>query len=222
MITKLNFLIKAFISPYCKYNFLKKLNKSSEILDIGCGNVQTAKACKFFVRNSYYCGVDIQREIKKSLSNKYIDKYIICDVNQFNNSISSIPKNFDAVICTHVLEHCEDRIKKLEIFLRKLKPGGQIYLSFPSEDSIYFPSRAGTLNYFDDPTHILNPPKFNLIINTLIKNKIRIKYKEKRYRPLFLFIVGHVADLICKIRRKGSIGVWEKWGFESIIIGTKI
>ncbi len=220
--SKLKFLLKAFISPYCKYSFLKKIKKSSEILDIGCGNIQTAKACKLLVRNSYYCGIDIKRQIKKSLSDKYIDKYIISDVDEFDYSISKIPKIFDVIICTHVLEHCEDRIQKLENFLKKLKRGGELYLSFPSEESVNFPSRAGTLNYFDDPTHLLNPPKFNLIIDTLIRNNIRIEYKQKRYRPLILFIIGHFADLICKIRGQGSIGIWEKWGFESIIIGKKV
>tara|TARA_Y100000589_G_C27163685_1_gene633881 strand:+ start:306 stop:1001 length:696 start_codon:yes stop_codon:yes gene_type:complete len=220
--SKLKFLLKSFLSPNCKYAFLKKLNKSSKILDIGCGNIQTAKACKLLVRNSYYCGIDIKREIKKSLSDKYIDNYIISDVDKFDDSIISIRTNFDAIICTHVIEHCEDRVQKIENFLKKLKKGGKLYLSFPSEESINFPSRAGTLNYFDDPTHLFNPPAFNIIINTLIKNNIRIEYKEKRYRPLVLFILGHLFDLICKIRKKGSIGVWEKWGFESIIIGSKI
>ena len=216
--SKLKFLLKAFISPHSKHSFLKKLKKSSEILDVGCGNIQTAKACKSLVKNSYYCGIDIQMQIKKSLSDKYIDKYIISDIDKFDDSISSIPKNFDAIICTHVIEHCEDRIQKLENFLKKLKPGGQIYLSFPCEESVNFPSRAGTLNYFDDPTHLLSPPKFNLIVNTLIMNNIQIKYQQKRYRPLFLFVFGQLADFICKIRGRGSIGVWEKWGFESIII----
>ncbi len=224
MINKSNlvFLFKAIISPYCKYNFLQKLQKSSTILDIGCGNIKTAKACKFLVKDSYYCGVDIKRHIKRSLSDKYIDKYIICDVDQFDNEISLIKRKFDAIICSHVIEHCEDRIPKLENFLKKLKTGGKLYLSFPSEESINFPSRSGTLNYFDDPTHLLKPPEFNLIINTLRENSIKIKYKSKRYRPFLLFVLGQLADLICVIRKKGSLGVWEKWGFESIIIGEKI
>ena len=38
-----------------------------------------------------------------------------------------------------------------------LKKGGIIYLVTPSEKSIDFPSREGTLNYYDDKTHKYKP-----------------------------------------------------------------
>lgn len=222
MFEKYIFLFKSFLRPNCKYSFIRNLKKSSKILDIGSGNINTAKASKYLVKNSIYYGIDIYRNISKSLSNQYIDNYIITDKNKFNKEIRKIEIEFDAVICSHVIEHVDDREETLKSLITKLKKGGYLYLSFPSEYSVNFPSRSGTLNYYDDPTHIDKPPEFKKMIEILKQNQIKIEFKSKRYRPLFLFLIGFIADLVCVISKKGSIGVWEKWGFESIIIGEKI
>ena len=54
--------------------------------------------------------------------------------------------------------------------LKKVKRGGSLYLSFPSAKSLSFPSRIGTLNYYDDITHNNEPPDLENIIEILKKN----------------------------------------------------
>ena len=155
------------------------------------------------------------------MSSKYLDNYLVVDRLEFNNEIDKIPGEFDAVICSHVIEHCDDRNATIKSFSQKLKNGGTLYLSFPSEDSVNFPSRGG-LNYYDDKTHKEEPPKIKEVLKELEKYNIIPIYKTKRYRPIILYLIGFITDLICMITDKRIFSVWEKWGFESIIIGKKI
>jgi SAM-dependent methyltransferase len=65
-----------------------------------------------------------------------------------------IPENnFDMIIMSHVIEHLHNGDKVITGLLSKLKKGGIIYLEFPSERSVSFPSKRETLNFYDDPTH---------------------------------------------------------------------
>ena len=66
--------------------------------------------------------------------------------------------------------------------LQSLKDGGQIFISFPSERSITFPSRAGTLNYYDDLTHKEFPPDFDGIIDLLRENYFEIIFCRQDIR----------------------------------------
>ena len=70
-----------------------------------------------------------------------------------------------------------------------LKHGGWLYLSFPAEESVNFPSRAGTLNFRDDPTHD-QMPRYRDVIAALEAQGMTIEFTRKRHRPPLLFLVG--------------------------------
>src|ERR1039457_228261 len=57
------------------------------------------------------------------------------------------------IVMSHVIEHLHNGDKVIASLLSKLKKGGIIYLEFPSERSVHFPSKRETLNFYDDPTH---------------------------------------------------------------------
>jgi hypothetical protein len=106
--------------------------------------------------------------------------------------------------------------------LGALKIGGRLYLSFPCERSVEFPKRVGVLNYYDDPTHKLSPPKFDEIVAFILSRGFHIEYSERNYSPKILSLVGRVFDPLSKIRKRKFLGTWEYYGFESIIIARKL
>jgi hypothetical protein len=122
------------------------------------------------------------------------------------------------------LEHCNDREETFNGIVKILKHGGNLFVSFPTKDSINFPSRKGTLNYYDDSTHKYNPPDFYKIISTLKENNFDIIFSSSSYKPLLYFLIGLLLEPLSKITNRvlfNSYGTWSYWGFESIIWARK-
>ena len=149
-----------------KTAFLNKLKNDAKILDVGCGNDSPIRT-KIILPNCKYTGIDIENYNQSLNPVNVADKYIMTNSKNFSKSISQINELFDAIISTHNIEHCEERELVLKNMCDKIKPGGLLYLTFPSEDTIEFPSRNGTLNYYDDNTHLYNPPEFNEVLKIL-------------------------------------------------------
>jgi hypothetical protein len=101
-----------------------------------------------------------------------------------------------------------------------LKVGGRMYLSFPSEASVGFPSRSGCLNYYDDTTHKGGPPDFEAITDILLERGFSILYSARRYRPPLFWTLGLISEPLSKGRVRMQ-GTWEYYGFESIIWAQK-
>ena len=217
---KVNIVAQLFLRPRGKFSFLNDIPENSKILDIGCGNSSAFKI-KTFLPNSYYVGVDICEYNNKHDSNIYADEFLITDPNNFVNSINSLNIKFDAIISSHNLEHCNDRYGTLNAMVDRLNIGGKIYLSFPSEKTINFPKREGTLNYYDDPTHKGLPPDFNLILEILKEKSLNILFSTPSYKPFILNRIGYFTNLISNFTKKVSIGVWEWWGFEAIVVAQR-
>ena len=64
-----------------------------------------------------------------------------------------------------------------------------LFMSFPNSDSVDFPHREGTLNFYDDPTHIYIPD-MELIINILKNEGVKIIMEKKGYKPVYYCILG--------------------------------
>lgn len=142
-------LIKQYLDVLLRPNgrafFLSRLVSNAFILDVGCGNNSPFKTKKILPKCTYY-GIDVgdYNQARPNLA----DEYILTDSANFTSEISKFKNQFDALISCHNLEHCEDRSGVLLAMLQSLRVGGQIFISFPSECSIAFPGRAGTLNYY--------------------------------------------------------------------------
>ena len=95
-------------------------------------------------------------------------------------------------------------------------------MSFPCEESVHFPSRKLTLNYFDDTTHTGNPPVFDDVLNTLERNGFYLLYSTRSYQPLALSVLGFLQEPLSRAINNNMQGTWAYYGFESIIWATKL
>jgi SAM-dependent methyltransferase len=210
--------LEKILRPKGKIAFLRMLKSNVKLLDVGCGNNSPFKT-KQILPKCEYVGIDIgdYNQAKPNIA----DQYILTTPNQFAATIHQFANQCDAVISAHNLEHCDDRDATLNAMLSSLKINGCLYLSFPCKESVLFPKRYGTLNYYDDCTHQLTPPNFEDIINVLQKNGFEILYAIKNYRPLLLRIIGFLIEPFSSRKKKAMRGTWEYYGFESIIWARK-
>jgi SAM-dependent methyltransferase len=162
-----------------------------------------------------YTGIDVSNynQEKPNLA----DEFVIASPEGFAREVAKRENSFDAVISSHNLEHCDDREGTLSAMLLALKPGGRIYISFPSSASTGFPSRGGTLNYFDDSTHKSSPPDFDDLIRTLSERRFEVIFAAKRYRPVILYALGLLLEPVSRVLGRRVPGTWEYYGFEAIV-----
>lgn len=217
---KIKIYIAIILRPNGKFSFLNSIAKNSKILDVGCGSNSAFKV-KTFLPNSYYVGLDIQDYKNDHDANLYADEYILTDPNKFVDKLIFQDRKFDAILSSHNLEHCNDRYGTLNSILDLVKKGGKIYLSFPSEKSINFPNKDGCLNYYDDITHKGLPPNYRMVIEIIKKKSFIILFSSKSYKPFILHIIGFFSNILSKYTKKTTFGLWEWWGFETIIIAQK-
>jgi SAM-dependent methyltransferase len=137
------------------YRFLKKYfeNKPFKLLDVGAGNHSATKITTLFPACEYY-GLDLNRNYNYDAEDfKRMKDFYELDLIQLD--YSAIPDNyFDAIWIVHVIEHLPNGDKVIQKLMDKLKPGGFIYVEYPGKQSTRLPSMYGTLNFYDDPTHV--------------------------------------------------------------------
>ena len=208
--------LKLFLRPGGKVDFLSSIPKKSFILDVGCGN-NSPLLVKAIRPNSYYVGIDVDNYNNEYDVVKVADEYILSDPQNFVKSLKSIDRNFDAIISSHNIEHCNDRLGVLNAMIDKLNYGGKLYLSFPSKETVNFRKGIG-LNYYHDPTHKDLPPDFQAIIQILRDKKLKIIFSKISYKPFLLHTIGFFTNLISYFTKNLHAGMYEYWGFESIII----
>lgn len=210
--------LKNILKPHGKSAFFSHLPKECRVLDVGCGN-DSPRLFKLDFPHGHYTGIDVSnyRQSGPILA----DQYILTSPEEFADAIRGLTDQFDAVVSSHNLEHCIDRQATVEAMAGVLKPGGYLYLSFPSTASINFPSRDGTLNFFDDKTHVGLPPEVDAVAATLIENGLEIIFSNPRYRPPLMAAVGMLHEPYSHITAKVSRGTWEYFGFEAIIWAKK-
>jgi 2-polyprenyl-3-methyl-5-hydroxy-6-metoxy-1,4-benzoquinol methylase len=72
--------------------------------------------------------------------------------------------SFDSITCMHVVEHLKTMSNLWLEISRLLKPGGRVYVETPGLESVDTPTPPAylqgkiTLNFYDDPTHVLPVP----------------------------------------------------------------
>lgn len=138
-----------------KFYFLNKAmnGRDFRILDIGAGNHSPSKTTRLFPRCEYY-GVDLNKDYNYDDADyKVIKGFYEKDLTQLQ--LDDIPDDyFDFIMMAHIIEHLHNGDKVLELLAKKLKKGGYIYIEYPGQKSTKLPSMYGTLNFYDDGTHV--------------------------------------------------------------------
>lgn len=138
-----------------KFAFLQKCfgDRSFHLLDIGSGNQSATKTIALFPQCQYY-GLDLNRDYNNNAADFALMKaFYEMDLTKLD--FKQLPDNFfDAILIVHVIEHLHNGDEVLKHLLPKLKSGGWLYVEYPGKKSTKLPSMKGTLNYYDDSTHV--------------------------------------------------------------------
>jgi SAM-dependent methyltransferase len=211
----LNNVKKRLILYHPRYKFISALPQGSKVLDLGCGSCDAMNKFRGMRPDLVFAAVDI-KDVKNSIPE---------GIEFHSVDIQSTPlpfkeNSFDAIYCSHVLEHLYSTHLIAREITRVLKRGGQIYIETPSTRSLRVPSfkycheQGVPLNFYDDPTHIKPFSKTGLFI--FLRNigfgKIKIGTARNPWSLLlspFFFLAG----LIFKNRLWLTLPVWEVTGW---------
>jgi SAM-dependent methyltransferase len=193
------------------------------ILDIGCGN-NSPSITKHWFPECHYSGADIQQYNNNNDDIAAMDAFY--QVGADGTGYSSIPdRSFDFIILHHVIEHMPAPVPILSEICSKAKPGGYIWVAFPSVRSLSFPPAAeGTFQFCDDDSHIYIPG-VREIANVLLGNGVTILHAG-RTRDLAREFVGAAVLPWALLKRliTGRLsvrGLWYLLGFEDHVFGQR-
>ena len=209
----------SYLRPLGKEAFLRQLPSSPTILDVGCGNESPLRT-KVLRPDSRYIGVDVTDY--NQTSQEHMDEYALCKPSEFNATLARYRGTADAVISSHNIEHCDYPEETLELMVDALRPGGHLFIAWPCEASVDFPSRQGTLNFHDDPTHQHDVPPYRMVRDSLA-GSLDVVRESRRSRPPVPFAIGAFLEPVSAVSKRVMPlrSTWALYGFESIIWARK-
>ena len=219
------FNFKKFIIP-ARFWYIKKYQNKKKlfVLDVGCGS-RSSELTRMWLDVAQYDGVDKGFWHNDSDSYKGIDNLFFLDLDE--SQLDEI-KNcyYDLIILSHVIEHTIYGVNIILLLLKKLKPGGLIYIETPSLKTINFPSADGFLNFYDDDSH--KRLYFDSdIIKVLQDNDFVVRYcgfRRHWVRILFLSPLAIFLNIFYFIPLKSRLcswGLWDILGVARVWIGQK-
>ena len=214
---------KVFCPPRLK--ILRRLlhgRTEFSLLDVGVDSLSPTKT-KYWMPGCVYTAIDITEAVLTEEDWTHVDYFHLIAETDPDLSVLA-DASFDVIVMSHVLEHMPDPLGSLVALLPKLKPGGFIFLAFPSLRSLSLPSAEGTLNFCDDPTHI-RIIDLREVAQTLLDHQVKV-LKAGPNRDATRWLIGAVLYPIALLRkfltgRMSARGLWHFTGFEDIVIGQR-
>ena len=205
-----------------KYRYLNILFKQGEfvLLDIGAGNHSASKTKKWFP-NCEYHGLDLNKNYNNDENDfKLMKSFYELNLEELN--LDSVPNaHFDFIMMAHVIEHLKNGDQVLVKLLAKLKPGGYLYVEYPGIRSTRLPRMKGTLNFFDDDTHV-RVYSLTELYNLFLKNNTEIiKGGTRKYIPNILMMPFKVIHNLIKYGKILPSIFWDFFGFAEFILIKK-
>lgn len=201
-----------------KFQFLENCfaQKPFRLLDIGSGNNSATKTKALFPYCEYY-GLDLDR----NYNNNPADFEVMAGFYEMDLTLldyQSLPNEFfDAILMVHVIEHLHNGEEVLKALLPKLKKDGQFYIEYPGEKSTRLPSMKGSLNYYDDKTHVRLYNHQSLA--SLLEENGCYKAKSGFRRSWFYALITPLRIPLRWIRGKAVTGnvFWDLLGFAEFV-----
>ena len=195
-------------------------DKPLRLLDIGAGNHSASNTKKWFPACEYH-GVDLD----KHYNNDERDFRLMTafyEMNLEELDFAAIPDDyFDFIMMAHVIEHLRNGDQVLEKLLPKLRKGGMLYVEFPGFHSTTLPRMRGTLNFFDDDTHVRVyslPELYNLFLRNgaqVVRGGVRRQWRNIALIPL------KIPQNLLKYGRVVPSIFWDLLGFAEYVLVQK-
>ena len=193
--------------------------KDPAILDVGAGS-HSATITKQWLPDCHYTGIDIANYQNDEADYKAMNEFFEMDLTKLE--FDRIPENnYDVIVMSHVIEHLHNGDQVIAGLISKLKRGGIIYIEFPSERSVNFPSKPETLNFYDDPTHcrIYTVKEVSAL---LVKKQLNILSAGIRRQLINILLMP--LKIVVQTLTKGYVrgGVyWDYYGFAEYAVAQK-
>lgn len=205
-----------------KFKHINKLfgQRSFTLLDIGAGNHSASKTKTLFP-NCIYHGVDLNRNANNDESDfEAMEVFYEMDLTKLD--LATIPDDhFDFIRMTHIIEHLFNGDEVIKLLLPKLKRGGHIYIEYPGQKSTKLPSMHGTLNFYDDDTHV-RIYSVEELSKLLTEGNFEVLSMGTR-RNTFLLVAMPFKIIASIFSRKKLTGdtFWDLLGFAEFVFARK-
>lgn len=205
-----------------KYRYIEKYigNRPFSLLDIGAGNHSASKTKKWYPEAVYH-GVDLDKTYNND-ENDLRQMHAFYEMNLEDLQFDVIPENhFDFIMCAHVIEHLKNGDQVLEKLLSKIKPGGYLYVEFPGYRSTQLPSMYGTLNFFDDHTHV-RIYSVRELMNLFMRHGMKVMAGgTRRHVPTMLLMPLKIFHNLMVYKKVLASILWDYFGFAEFALIQK-
>lgn len=206
--------------------FLKNVPPSANVLDLGAGDggLSIYKTWPPFM---------VRQDIKLyGLSLEWAEqfsRYEKVEIGNFETqNLSFGGTKFDAVLCSHFIEHISDLQIVFKYLEGKLAPAARVYFEWPHPISKRLPSRdffldqglpVTTTNFFDDHTHNETWDMRNVIENIEQRGFVL----ESMGRTHFPFLADCLKDRakVSGDMSTGTFAVWYKTGWAQYVVWSR-
>jgi len=188
------------------------------ILDLGCGN-HSPTFFRFGIPDCSYTGVDSSVYNNTSADLGRADRLLFLDLEQTH--LEDLPNGtFDLVVTSHILEHLKRGVAMLDYAIPKLRQGGILFVAYPSPASVSFPHMKGTLNFYDDPTHVTLIGRDDL---TRVVHKHGMQILDTGTSRSSIGLVIMLFRIVTSPLFGGITGpmFWDLYGFEDYLVAIK-
>ena len=198
-----------------RYAWLPADAAPARILDVGAA-AEDARIAKSRFPSCRFEAVNIA-EIGPSEAREF-DAYHRCDLD--DTDLSFLPDGaYDYVISSHTIEHLADGRATVARLCAKLRPGGLLYLEWPSVESLGFPIRGLGLNFHDDATHV-RTFALDEIAEIVRAAGIEVEFAGRR-RMWLRLLISPVLIAVHSLKRRRLVlyDCWDLTGFCYVVRG---
>ena len=190
------------------------------LLDVGAGN-HSASQFKRWFPSAHYAGIDLDRKYNNDERDfAAMNEFFEMDLTHLR--FAAIPDGrYDVILMAHVIEHLKNGDEVVRGLVPKLKPGGIMFIEFPGERSLHLPSMKGTLNFYDDPTHV-RLFTAREVADLLRTQGLEIERAGMRRDPMGILLIPVAAVRTWQTFGFVSGGIfWDLLGFADYVVGVK-